>query len=68
MQQDVDYSNKVIHEYAEQHLLTISDALESGDERGPFGTLVKATKEKTNTKGQRETRIRWLANALTQSL
>ena len=68
LEQGVNYANTTIHDNAEQHLLALSDAFESSSEDGPFGAFVRASSEKTNTKDQRETRIKWLAYALTQSL
>ena len=67
LQEDVDCSSGVIHPNAEQNLLVISDALDSEDETNHFRVFVKASSEKTNTKDQRSTRIKWLATALTQS-
>ena len=66
LQEGIDYSNGVIHANAEQNLLTISDALISEDNAGHLRPFLKASSEKTNTKEQRETRIKWLATALTQ--
>ena len=65
--QGIDYSNGIVETKAEQSLLELNDALNSGDEAGPFKAFVKASSEKTNTKDQREARIKWLAAALTQS-
>ena len=67
LQEGTDYFSGDIHTNAEQNLLAISDALISEDEANPFKGFLKASSEKTNTKDQRRTRIKWLATALTQS-
>ena len=67
LQEGTDYSSEAIHTNAEHNLLAISDALISEDEANPFKGFLKASSEKTNTKDQRRTRIKWLATALTQS-
>ena len=65
--QGFEHANRIIQANAEQNLLALSDALMNGDEDSPFRAFVKASSEKTNTKDQRETRIKWLATAITQS-
>ena len=65
--EDLDYSGKTIHANSEQNLLAISDALISEEEGSPFGPFLDASSEKTNTRDQRMTRIKWLGTALTQS-
>ena len=64
--EDISCSSGEIHASSEQNLLAISDALESEDGTSRFKAFVKASSEKTNTKNQRSTRIKWLATALTQ--
>ena len=67
LQEAVADLGSVLHINAEQNLLALSDALISEDEANPFGPFSKASSEKTNTRDQRQTRIKWLATALTQS-
>ena len=67
LQEDLDCSSGVVHPSSEQNLLALTDALDGEDEDGPFGAFVKASSEKTNTKDQRGTRIKWIATALTQT-
>ena len=67
LQEGIDYSSGISHPNPEQNLLAISDALISEEEASPFKCFVKASGEKTNTKDQRSTRIKWLATALTNS-
>ena len=64
--QDQD-STGTIQPHSENNLLAISDALSSESEDNWFRPLVMASSEKTNTKDQRETRMRWLAAALIES-
>ena len=64
---DIDASGGAIHVNAEQKLIAMSDSLVSESEANQFKAFVEAASEKTNTKDQRETRIKWLATALTQS-
>ena len=59
------FQSETIVPQAEQNLLQISDAMVSESEGSPFDSFLKASKEKTNTKLQRETRLRWLAKAIT---
>ena len=66
LQEHISYSSNAIHPNCEQNLLALSDALVSADESTPFGPFLKASSEKTNTKDQRQTRIEWLARALTE--
>lgn len=67
LQDDTRQSDSILHPNSEQNLLALSDALISEEEGSPFGPFLKACSEKTNTRGQRQTRIKWLARALTQS-
>ena len=67
IQEDMTHIGSSFHANSEQNLLALSDALVSEDEASPFGEFLKASSEKTNTKDQRQTRINWLATALTQS-
>ena len=67
LQNGVDYSNGLVHVDSEQNLLAMADALLSENEGNQFEVFLKAASEKTNTKDQRETRIRCLATALTQA-
>ena len=60
-------SGKSIHHNAELNLAELSDALRSESESEYFAEFIEASSEKTNTKAQRETRIRWIANALTRA-
>ena len=66
MQGDVDYSKGINRQSAEQNLLAVSDALDNDEEIGRLKWFIKASSEKTNTKDQRTTRIKWLATAITQ--
>ena len=56
-----------VHRSAEGNLAELSDAIRSDSESEYFSQFVAASKEKTNTKAQRETRIKWIANALTRA-
>ena len=64
---DIDYPRGVIHPNAEQNFLALSDAIISEDTAGPFKSFIEASSEKTNTRDQRQTRIRFLAAAITNS-
>ena len=66
LQEGMDYSTG-INATSEQNLLELSDALISESETNNFKFFFKASNDKTNTKAQRETRIRWLVTALIQS-
>ena len=59
-------ADRGIHPNAENNLLVLSDALAGDDDRSPYLEFVKASSEKTNTKQQRSTRIKWLLSALTE--
>ena len=52
---------------AEQRLLEMSDAIFGEGEASLFDAFLKASKEKTNTKLQRQTRVRWLATAISRT-
>ena len=67
MQEGVDYSAEDVRARSEQNLLSLSDALISEDESQRFKGFVEASSEKTNTRDQRCARIKWIAEALTQS-
>ena len=62
----IDCCTGINNDFAEKNLLTISDALDNEEEDGRFGEFIRASSEKTNTKDQRSTRIKWLALAMTQ--
>ena len=65
--QDIDSFSSIVETKAEQNLLELNEALNRGERTGPFKGFIEASSEKTNTKEQREERIKWLATALTQS-
>ena len=67
LQSVIKESGNVISENAEQNLLELADALLDESDSEYFEDFLRASNEKTNTKDQRETRIKWLAAALTQS-
>ena len=55
-----------IHEAAEENLFELGAAVVSESTSGDFGEFLRASATKTNTKDQRETRIKWLASAITR--
>ena len=63
----INVVNGTTHANSEQNLLEMSDALLSESEANRFNGFRKASSEKTNTKDQRETRLRWLATAISQA-
>ena len=51
----------------ERRMLELSAALDLDEEQGirsPFAEFIAASRDRTNVKGQRETRIRWFIKAL----
>ncbi len=67
LRQDGEESDLKIHVHSERNLLQMSDSVLVGDEENVFRGFLKASSEKTNTKAQRETRIKWLVRGITQS-
>lgn len=62
---DVELPEVGVLDGAQQNLLRLAAAVDDPDVFEDYREFTSATAEKTNVKSQRETRIRWLARALT---
>jgi len=62
----VETDDLMVHKSAVSNLLTLAAALEDPDTYKDYQEFTLAAEEKTNVKSQRETRVRWLVNALTK--
>lgn len=63
---DAEVSGAGVSRNARQNLLRLAAAIEEPDVFDGYSEFMSAAAEKTNVKAQRETRIRWLAHALTR--